>query len=414
MAGGVALRHGVGMSTGTPTEPLEPPPGPRRLVRSRSDRVIAGVAGGLGRHFDVDPVVFRIGLAALALFGGVGVFVYLAALLFVPDEGGARAPFDRSRALTIAGTFVLVIAAVSAVGDGDFFWGPIVWLALLGGVGYAIFRAVRGGAGGSPTFGRVVLWLAVGTGAVLALSALAIGSAWAAAEGSGAVVAGVVIAIGAALVASALRPRGARWLVIPALAVAIPLGVISAADVRFDGGFGDREYRPVAVADIPAGGYRIGAGAISVDLRETRFPPAGQTVLDLQVGMGAAEVLVPEGVCVETNSRFGAGAATITGREAAGLDVDFVTQVAPQTKPRLLVRADVGLGALRVARGPEIEWDHPNRGWTGDWDHDAPSHEDQPGDAPDADDGDEDDHEDHLGDEPPDDAGCTVTVAEAG
>lgn len=389
MAGEAAVRHGVDMSTSTPTEPLEPPPGPRRLLRSRSDRVIAGVAGGLGRHFDVDPVVFRIGLAALAFFGGVGVFIYLAALLFVPDEDGGAAPFDRSRALTVAGAFVLAIAALVAVDHDGFLWSPLLPAAALVGVGYAIYRAVRGGGDGSVTLGRVAVWLAIGAGAVIALSALAVGSAWAAAEGSGAVVAGLVIAIGAALVVSALRPGGARWLALPALAIAIPLGVVSAADVRFEGGFGEREYRPVDVSDLPEGGYRLGAGAISVDLRETRFPPVGRTVLDLQLGMGAAEVLVPEDVCVETDSRFGAGAATVTGREAAGLDVDFATRAAIEGRPRLLVRADVGLGALWVGRAPAMDWDRPGR----DWDRDS---------------------HDEFGDEPVDDAGCTITTAEAG
>ena len=44
-----------------PTQPLGGGPQPRRLTRSSSDRVIAGVAGGLGRYFDIDPIIFRIG-----------------------------------------------------------------------------------------------------------------------------------------------------------------------------------------------------------------------------------------------------------------------------------------------------------------------------------------------------------------
>ncbi|CAA9473099.1 MAG: hypothetical protein AVDCRST_MAG30-251, partial [uncultured Solirubrobacteraceae bacterium] len=247
-------------------------------------------------------------------------------------------------------------------------------------------RVLRGGSlPGSVTAGRVALWIAIGAGAVLALSALAVGAGWAAAEGSGAVVAGIVIALGAVLAVSALRPKGARWLVLPALAVAVPLGVVSAADVRFDGGFGKREYRPVTVADIPDGGYRVGAGALSVDLRRTQFPPAGRAVLDLRVGMGAAEVFVPDDVCVETESRFGAGAASITGRESAGLDVDVLTRAAAGERPRLLIRADVGLGAMYVTRGDMPgPIDERDQGW------------------------------DRWGDSPDDDAGCTITTAEAG
>ena len=60
---------------------------PRRLLRSSSDRLVAGVAGGLGRYFDVDPVMFRIGFAVSVLFGGVGVLAYAMLALFVPTDG---------------------------------------------------------------------------------------------------------------------------------------------------------------------------------------------------------------------------------------------------------------------------------------------------------------------------------------
>ncbi len=49
----------------------------RRLYRSRTDRVIFGVAGGLGRHFDVDPVLIRVGFVAFAFASGVGILAYI-------------------------------------------------------------------------------------------------------------------------------------------------------------------------------------------------------------------------------------------------------------------------------------------------------------------------------------------------
>src|SRR3954469_12913056 len=70
-----------------PTEVQEPEAGPRRLTRSTSDRVIAGVAGGLGRYFGVDPVMFRIGLVISLLFGGLGLIAYGLLWLFVPTDG---------------------------------------------------------------------------------------------------------------------------------------------------------------------------------------------------------------------------------------------------------------------------------------------------------------------------------------
>ena len=62
----------------------------KRLTRSRSDRVIGGVCGGLGRYFNVDPLLFRIGAVALVFLGGAGLLLYLAALLLVPNEDQAE------------------------------------------------------------------------------------------------------------------------------------------------------------------------------------------------------------------------------------------------------------------------------------------------------------------------------------
>src|SRR5262249_32201818 len=62
--------------------------GPRRLLRSRSDRVIGGVAAGIAKYFDIDPVIVRVVFVALTFIGGAGLLLYLAALLLVPDDRG--------------------------------------------------------------------------------------------------------------------------------------------------------------------------------------------------------------------------------------------------------------------------------------------------------------------------------------
>ena len=56
----------------------------KRLERSSSDRMIAGVSGGLGRYFDLNPGVFRLGFVVLTVLGGAGILVYLAAVLVMP------------------------------------------------------------------------------------------------------------------------------------------------------------------------------------------------------------------------------------------------------------------------------------------------------------------------------------------
>lgn len=58
----------------------------KRLYRSRSDRMIAGVAGGLGEYLGIDATIIRL-LFVLTFFGaGSGVLIYLVMLLVVPEE----------------------------------------------------------------------------------------------------------------------------------------------------------------------------------------------------------------------------------------------------------------------------------------------------------------------------------------
>ena len=81
------------MSTQLPPEPgppgPEPPPagdGLRVVRRSRSERVIAGVCGGIGRYLGVDPVLLRIAFIVLALANGLGVIAYVVAWVAIPEE----------------------------------------------------------------------------------------------------------------------------------------------------------------------------------------------------------------------------------------------------------------------------------------------------------------------------------------
>ena len=58
-----------------------------RLTRSRRHKVIGGVCGGVGRYYDVDPVIFRVPLAVLSVIGGLGCVAYGLAWLLIPFEG---------------------------------------------------------------------------------------------------------------------------------------------------------------------------------------------------------------------------------------------------------------------------------------------------------------------------------------
>jgi len=60
----------------------------KRLYRSRDNRMLAGVCGGLGDYFGVDPTLVRVGLVVLLFLDGVGLIAYLILALVVPSESG--------------------------------------------------------------------------------------------------------------------------------------------------------------------------------------------------------------------------------------------------------------------------------------------------------------------------------------
>ena len=83
---------------GTERKAQEPPPPerPQRLERSRDDRVVAGVCGGLGSYFGVDSVLFRIAFVLLIFAGGLGILAYVLAWIFLPQEPAPGDPASES------------------------------------------------------------------------------------------------------------------------------------------------------------------------------------------------------------------------------------------------------------------------------------------------------------------------------
>jgi phage shock protein PspC (stress-responsive transcriptional regulator) len=108
------------------TEHITHTPTVRRLERSSSDKMLAGVCGGLGRYFELNPTVFRVGFVVLTLLGGAGVLVYLAAALVMPGEGKEHSLAEQVLAerkerpwpligLAIAGTALIVLLSRAAL-----------------------------------------------------------------------------------------------------------------------------------------------------------------------------------------------------------------------------------------------------------------------------------------------------------
>jgi phage shock protein PspC (stress-responsive transcriptional regulator) len=333
----------------TPEPPQPPPPTPRRFERSSSDRIIGGVGGGLGRYFGVDPMLVRIALVVLAMLGGTGLVVYAAALLLVPNDGEVPAtPRSRRDRYLVAG--IAIVAAVVGYGIGLFgnlgFGGAIVPVGFLAIAGLAIYWVASGRRAGDGTPGDIVRRALLGIVLLIGCGALAVGSFVASGLGGGVVVAGLVIASGAALVGAAFV-GGARWLVLPALAIALPLAFVSAAGIDLNGGFGQRTERPATLAEVN-GSYRIGAGELVVDLRDIELP-AGDHRLKVGVGAGHALVLVPDDVCVASSASIGMGGVAVFDRDGAGVDVEWNDgRRAPAHTSRLVLDGHVGMGFLEV------------------------------------------------------------------
>jgi len=59
---------------------------PKRLLKSQTNKIIAGVCGGLAEYFDVDPVIMRVLFVLLAFFGGTGFILYIACWIIIPKR----------------------------------------------------------------------------------------------------------------------------------------------------------------------------------------------------------------------------------------------------------------------------------------------------------------------------------------
>ena len=273
---------------------ITPPPAeePRKLRRSRDDRWIAGVSGGLAAYFGLSAAVYRVLFVALALAGGTGLVLYIAAAIVMPSEGedeSAMTDFlqrHRHRPWLVIGLALLALLLVSIISEPGFDFG---WLVLLGIVGLIVW-AVRGGA-------RRL-----------------------------AVVAAMILAVAIA-------------------ATGVAIGVAQA-----HGGIGDRTERPLVAADIPAQ-YELGAGSFELDLRDVELPP-GDTHVDVDVGVGELEVILPADVAVRATAEVGWGETILFSQRDDGRHVleRFADPGFGDAERRLVIDARVKAGELNIPR----------------------------------------------------------------
>ncbi|HBM75484.1 MAG TPA: PspC domain-containing protein [Clostridiaceae bacterium] len=127
----------------------------RQLYRSKNNRMIAGVCGGIGEYFNIDPTLIRILWAAFSVLSvGAGIIAYIIALIVIPEEGfeganyhtgGAPINIDNKKASIVVGV-VLVLMGVFLIARRFFNWFDIklllsVLLIALGA--FILFRGWR-------------------------------------------------------------------------------------------------------------------------------------------------------------------------------------------------------------------------------------------------------------------------------
>ena len=125
-----------------------------RLERSRSDRVIGGVAAGVAQHLGIEPIVVRIAFVALTLAAGFGVVSYLLLWVLAPQEVDAGSAPSRPRVLgmpstrqAMGGGLVLIGVVLLLVVSGFWFSDSLAWPVSLAAIGFAILWARSGEEG---------------------------------------------------------------------------------------------------------------------------------------------------------------------------------------------------------------------------------------------------------------------------
>jgi phage shock protein PspC (stress-responsive transcriptional regulator) len=273
----------------------------KRLERPASGRLLAGVAAGLGRYFDLSPAFFRLGFVVLTLLGGSGVLLYLAALLIIPEEGK-----DNSIAAEVLERRRDRPGRVVALG--------LVAIALLVLISHASF------------------WPAAGAGWVLIL------------------IAGLVILwiYDAGRGDSRSRRLLKALLVLCVLAFVAFISAVAVAFAWFHvhpgAGVGDRYETPTAISQLQPS-YHLGVGNLELDL--SQLPPVtSETHVKARVDVGHLRIVVGAATPVIVHAHAKVGRVNVFQQSDSGRDATIHTG-----EGGLVIDATVGAGRIDVVRG---------------------------------------------------------------
>lgn len=338
--------------TAMTSEPSERTGAPPRLLRRRtSDRVLGGVAGGLGDYFNIDPLLVRIGFVGLMIFGGAGLVLYVVAWLLIPAEGQeasnveaflGRLGLTPRRLGWIAAVIVAIIIlsgpiSVPLDGSNNLYIGPLpgidpvaFWAVAVIVAGYLLIRrrelapatarvaapaaaaepaAVAPPRAPAPPRPRSPLaWYACGA-VLLSIGLLALVSQVAdVAVAPGQFFGAALAVLGIGLVIGAWWGR-ARILILLALLL-VPFAVAASfMTAPLEGGIGAMRFTPANAAELRKE-YRILGGTLILDLTDLSIT-AQPVHIAASVAAGQLVVIVPPDASVELRARMGAGQVTV-------------------------------------------------------------------------------------------------------
>lgn len=346
--------------------PIPTPPtrsgGSRPLRRSRTDRMLGGVCGGIAAALGVDPVLLRIAAVALALSGGAGVLAYVIAWMVIPEaesEDGTDDPAPEpprasrhSVAITVGACLVGLGALLLLHNWLPGFGAHLFWPLVVVAAGVLVLVSARRRTmttiiePPTPTrrrplhWGRVVFGLlvaAVGTASLL--SGVGVDVPWRLAPAI------ALIVIGLALLASLAGGTGRADLVVLAV-IALVLAIAAGVGVeRYAGPPGDRTVVP-AQQGWPEP-VRVAAGTVVLDLTGPALPPGRAEVA---VGAGEIVLRLPADRSVDAEVRVVTGTVVDDHTVDQGFDLHWAQR--PGTPTPISVRLDVGAGQVEVDHVP--------------------------------------------------------------
>jgi phage shock protein PspC (stress-responsive transcriptional regulator) len=273
----------------------------KRLERSSSDRLIAGVSSGLGRYFDLNPAVFRLGFVVLTLLGGAGILTYLVAVLVIPEEGAEQS-----------------IAARVLAERRTRPW-PLIGLGLVAAAVLVLLS-------------RAAIWPTRGAGWVLVLLAgLAI--LWTFDTRRGNTRSRRLLTVLVSLVA-----------LLGAVLVAAVITMFAWFNVSLRDGVGDHYYAPETAAAVQPS-YNLGVGSLRLDLTDVG-PVTTPLRIKAKVGVGNLWITVPRGVAVAVDAHAKVGDVNALSLHDDGHNAT----VHAGSDGALQIQANVGAGKINGVR----------------------------------------------------------------